>query len=278
MKAIQTDLGAPQWILERVARAVRIPQPLLEKEAVGAALGSRMEIRRIIRDLLEDGRLMYTYELGTSFVCESYMGLTRLGRIIVVIPPLCSNSMLKPGEAEVVMRLGAAFGSGRHPTTRMAIAAIEDILAPQGRTRFRPGEWVLDVGSGTGILGLAALRLGMDKGVATDIDPCAVFDTRENAALNGMEHRLSVSDTPIPEIQGCFSLILANLRLPTLMEAMPVFDRVISRPGHMIVTGIQRHESDAMEERAREYGFECTGKKSENKWACMIFLQKTIRS
>ena len=78
----------------------------------------------------------------------------------------------------------------------------------------RPGQWVLDIGSGTGILGLAALCLGMDRAVATDIDPCAVFETRENAALNGLERKLTVSDTPIPEIQGRYGLVLANLRLP----------------------------------------------------------------
>ena len=273
MKAIQTDQGVSGWIMERVARSMRIPQPELEKEAVAATPWTRRDIRKTVRGLMAQGRLMYTYELGTSFVCESYMGICRQGKMIVTVPP-GHASPLNPGDEKIFMRLGAAFGSGRHPTTHMAVGAIEDILAPGGQKGFRPGEWVLDVGSGTGILALTALKLGMDKAVATDIDPCAVFDTRENAALNGMEHRLAVSDTPIPEIQGRFTLILGNLRLPTLIEAMPIFNQVLIRPGHMILTGIQTHEINVLKKRANEFGFECIERKSERKWACMIFLQK----
>ena len=132
MKAIQKteEDAARNWILERVALSVRIPQPLLEKEAAVAGLGNRRTVRGLVRALLEEGRLMYSYELGTSFVCGSYTGVSRIGNMIVAVPPR-HKSPLNPGEVPVVMRLGAAFGSGRHPTTRMAILALEEVLAPR---------------------------------------------------------------------------------------------------------------------------------------------------
>ncbi|MBI9073899.1 MAG: 50S ribosomal protein L11 methyltransferase [Desulfatibacillum sp.] len=266
-----TDLEASAWVMERVALAMRIPQLLLEREAVRDKPWTRREVRSTVRALVDQGRLMYTYELGTSFLEGCYSGVSRLGERIVTIPPTHSYKP-RQGEVPVVMSQGASFGSGRHPTTRLAVRAIEQVLSPEGEVEPRPGKWVLDVGTGTGILALAALKLGMDKALCTDIDPCALFETRENARLNGLSDSLTASDIPISEIRGDFFLVLANLRLPTLLKAMPVFMRIITKPGFLIVSGIQVHETDTLEQCAQEHGFSLQDLRTEQKWASMIFF------
>ncbi|ACL05984.1 ribosomal L11 methyltransferase [Desulfatibacillum aliphaticivorans] len=273
MKAIQTtSQGMSEWIMERVARSMRIPQPELEKDAtVAGASWTRREIRKTVRALMEQGRLMYTYELGTSFLEENFSGASRLGFKIIAVPP---GQIYRGSDEDVplVMKQGASFGSGRHPTTRMAVKAIEQVLSPDNP--LRPQGSVLDAGTGTGVLALSALKLGMENALCTDIDPCALFETRENALLNGLENRVRVEDIPIPEIPGRYSLILANLRFPTLVEAMPVFTQTLIEPGWLIVSGIQVAEAGDMELEAKKHGFVSRNLMTEQKWACMIFLQE----
>ena len=117
----------------------------------------------------------------------------------------------------VLIDPGRAFGSGSHPSTLLALAALEALVLP--------GSTVLDVGCGSGVLAVAAARLGAGRVVAIDIDPAAHEATLDNAARNGVA--VEVSATPLGEVAGRFDVVVANLLAPTLVElAAPLGERV----------------------------------------------------
>src|SRR5512138_2682 len=103
------------------------------------------------------------------------------------------------GSVEVVIDPGMAFGTGTHPTTSLCLAALSDLLAA------RPAAAVLDVGTGSGLLAIAARKLGAGRVVATDNDPVAVRVARENAAANGAA--LELGDRPLDALDGRFDVV-----------------------------------------------------------------------
>lgn len=122
------------------------------------------------------------------------------------------------------------FGSGHHPTTSQIIEELA--------SRVVGGERVLDVGCGSGILGLCALRLGAAGVVAADIEPGAVEATRRNAHVNGMDGRLEATLDPLGRIDGPFDVVLANIARAGVVELAPELVSHVSRRGWLAVGGI----------------------------------------
>jgi ribosomal protein L11 methyltransferase len=128
----------------------------------------------------------------------------------------------------------SAFGTGGHGTTEGCLLAIERHL--------RSGVGVLDVGTGTGILALAALRLGAGRVTAVDIDRAACLETRRNLALNGIEHGIDVIEGGLEKAEGKFGLVVANLRTPILAELMGGLCGKVAEGGLLILSGILERE------------------------------------
>ncbi len=125
---------------------------------------------------------------------------------------------------------GGGFGTGVHPTTRLL---LQELAA-----RIHGEERVLDVGCGSGVLGLGALRLGARSVVAADIDPVAVAATRRNAALNGLERHVDATVAPLDEIAGTFDVIVANIGWAALVDLAPQLTGHLSPSGWLAVSGI----------------------------------------
>jgi ribosomal protein L11 methyltransferase len=135
------------------------------------------------------------------------------------------------GDASRLVELGlGGFGSGKHPSTRLV---LEQLLV-----RITGGERVLDVGCGSGVLGLCALRLGASCVVATDLKPEAIEATRRNAALNGMEQRVEATVAPLAEIEGGFDVVVANIGRAALVELAPELVARVAPGGWLAVSGI----------------------------------------
>jgi ribosomal protein L11 methyltransferase len=129
-----------------------------------------------------------------------------------------------------VVELGAGgFGNGAHPSTRLL---IEELL-----TRVTGGERVLDVGCGSGVLGLCALRLGAAHLVAVDMKPEAVAATRRNAALNGMDARVRAMPTPLDDGIGVFDVVLANIGRAALVDLAPQLVRLVAPGAWLAASG-----------------------------------------
>lgn len=135
-----------------------------------------------------------------------------------------------PGAVEVVLDPGMAFGTGSHPTTALCLAALSELLGA------RPGASVLDVGTGSGLLAIAARKLGAGRVVAIDNDPVAVEVARENAARNGAA--LEADGTPVERLEGRFELVVANILANVLVDlAAPIAAR-LAPGGALLLSGV----------------------------------------
>ena len=127
----------------------------------------------------------------------------RIGRHFLVIPAWQTAEVLpEPGDIPVILDPGMAFGTGLHPSTQLCLMAMEDVL--------QPGQRVLDAGCGSGILSIAAVRLGAGRVDAFDIDPIAVRATEENAGLNDLPLMIHVVTSAGPGKAICGSRPMAG--------------------------------------------------------------------
>jgi ribosomal protein L11 methyltransferase len=128
-------------------------------------------------------------------------------------------------KVQLVIEPKMAFGTGDHPTTSMCLAAVDDFM------QSHPGASVLDVGTGTGVLALAAKKVGAKKVVATDNDPIAVELSEENAEVNAVKG-VEFSTRPLQQVKGTFDLVVANILANTLIELAPL---LCARAKHKVV-------------------------------------------
>jgi ribosomal protein L11 methyltransferase len=157
----------------------------------------------------------------------------RFGRRLWIAPA----GQQPPGQAAVVLELdpGLAFGTGTHATTALCLEWLD--------REVRGGEQVLDYGCGSGILALAALKLGADAAVACDIDPQALTATRENALKNGLAARISVAQDP-HAIAEAFDLVVANILSGTLIELAPRLATHCRAGGVIALAGLLARQAD----------------------------------
>jgi ribosomal protein L11 methyltransferase len=135
------------------------------------------------------------------------------------------------GPVEVVVDPGRTFGSGAHASTRLALLLLGDVVAG--------GERVLDVGSGSGVLAVAALVAGAAGVAAVDVDPAALDATRANAARNGVAHRLAVAERVdrVDRVGDGFDLVVANMLAPVLVELAPAVAGALRPGGTLVLSG-----------------------------------------
>lgn len=161
---------------------------------------------------------------------------------LVVRPPFAAH-VLAPGQREVVIEPRQAFGTGAHGSTALALALLDARLAAS-----RPAR-VLDVGSGSGVLAIAALQLGAGFALACDIDPIAARETRENAARNGVAAKLASFAGSLDALgprAGCFELVIANVISSELRPILAALVACVAPGGVAIFSGLLASERDAI--------------------------------
>ncbi len=196
----------------------------------------------------------------------------RIGGRILLKP---SWECVEAGPEDIVIELdpGMAFGTGLHPSTRLCIAALEE--------HVRPGDAVLDLGTGSGVLAIAAYKLGAASVLATDIDPIAVDVARENALRNGVPldatPGVTVQAGSVPEgMANRFDVIVANILAEVLVK---LFDGEYSYPplteplkpgGALILAGIIEERAETVIEAARRHGCTLIDRKQEGDWVALV--------
>ncbi|MDZ7372214.1 MAG: 50S ribosomal protein L11 methyltransferase [candidate division KSB1 bacterium] len=159
-----------------------------------------------------------------------------------------------------------AFGSGDHATTRMTLQLLEQTV--------RPNDRLLDVGTGTGILSIAALKLGAASAVALDIDPVAAMTAQKNAAVNGVADRMVVLAGGIEALRAQeFDLIAANIQRSVIVRLLPLFWRLLRRGGKCLVSGILHDEEDQVRAACLDCGLEVLRVLRENEWLAFETLK-----
>lgn len=140
------------------------------------------------------------------------------------------------GRLEIAIEPGASFGLGDHPTTRLSAAAVARLV--------RPGDRVLDVGCGSGVLGIISASCGASAVTAIDVAEAAVEATLDNAARNGVAALVHASATPVADVDGEFEVVVANLLAPIVVAMADDLRRLLAPDGTLVVSGIlaDRHD------------------------------------
>ncbi len=194
-----------------------------------------------------------------------------IGRRLLVCPPWEAPAGADGPPAArrlVVIEPGRAFGTGSHATTRACLELLERAL------ERRPVERALDVGTGSGILAIAAARLGVPAVTALDVDPDAVAAADANAARNGVAGGVRVEMASLEAWSGPPApLVLANLLGPALVGLAPLLARYCATPGRLIAGGLLVHEAPSVAAAFTSEGFELVEVLEHEGWAGLLFAR-----
>ncbi|MES0363551.1 MAG: 50S ribosomal protein L11 methyltransferase [Desulfobacteria bacterium] len=245
----------------------------VEKAVARSAGVNRKRVRLAIRDLVGTGELRYTYVYGTSFLERSFDRPVRLSKRIVVKPP---NTPYRSGPGEVVVDIagGAAFGNGAHPTTCLALKALDHVFDGDRPVESKAPLNGLDIGTGTGILAIALAKLGVHDVIGIDVDPCAVSEATHNVLLNGLAEQVSIRNTPLEKLASRFSVIVANLAYLTLKRIAPSLSAGTEENGLLILSGFLEPAAENLHKTYAEQGFRLVREETERGWACMTLCKR----
>ena len=195
---------------------------------------------------------------------KAYFPVLRIGRRIVIRPTWRRH---RRAADDVVLALdpGMAFGTGLHPTTRLCLAALED-LADRGRLA---GTRVLDVGCGSGILAIAALKLGAATALGVDTDPIAIEATMANARRNAVVRRLRAREGSLPSGAPPSDVVLANLIAGLLVPLAPALRAELVVGGTLLASGIFVDREGEVAAAFDGAGLEVVGRSEEGEWIAL---------
>jgi len=193
---------------------------------------------------------------------------SRIGKRITVKP---SWEPYSPSPEEVVVTIdpGQAFGTGTHETTQMCLQFLEEAFDGTP-TPLR----VLDVGTGTGILGIAAALLGAPLTLGIDVDPTGVEVAGENARVNGVEDRFHAATTPLSCVEGRYDLILANVLAEILSDLKQEIADRLEPGGKLILSGIISEKGDWVAKEYEAAGFRLAGRKEDGQWTALLLRRE----
>jgi len=276
VKRVQADVQSIRnTIIETVTKSTnRLTQGELEKKLSRKLSINKKILSAGIKGLVADGELVYTYQFGSSFLEKSFNRPTRISKRIV-LKPHGMRYQSKPDEIVVELRHGAAFGAGDHPTTRLAIRGIEATLSGDSFVEKGKNIRCLDIGTGSGVLAIAAAALDATAVLGIDIDPCAIAEARENVNINRFDDRIEIDDRGIETIAETFTLILANLRFPTLKKLCGHITGLTEEGGAIVVSGIKASEVNDLVDIYTTRRFHCEWKEIEKDWAGLVFFHQS---
>lgn len=173
------------------------------------------------------------------------------------------------GERKVLhIEPGLAFGTGSHPTTRLCLETLEKYV--------KPGDLVLDIGCGSGILSIASLLLGADKAFGVDIDKLAVKTANENAKENGFDESrfTAVEGNLTDKVTGAYNIVVANIVADIIMQFNPQVGRYLKPDGIYITGGIIDTREDEVLQSFEENGFEVKQRFEDKGWLVFVLTLK----
>lgn len=202
---------------------------------------------------------------------KAYFKPAPIGETIVIKPSWCDYTA---GKGQKILELdpGMAFGTGTHPTTVMCVQMIEKLLPPEGS--------ILDIGTGTGVLLIAAALLGATKGYGTDNDPMAVTIAQQNLALNGVDpacFKVSRSDlvATLSTSFKTYDLIVANILADAIKAVTLEISGLLDQQGSFVVSGLLVKDEEEINACFQQHGLNITARMQQEEWLCLA-AQKVV--
>ena len=201
------------------------------------------------------------YEEDWANTWKQYYKPSKVGEKIVV-KPIWEEYEEKEGELVVNLDPGMAFGTGTHETTRMCIQALEKYVKEEST--------VFDVGCGSGILSIAAAKLGAKLAVGVDLDPVAVESSIENVGYNNLNNIEILHGNLVEVIDGKADIVVANILAEIICILTDDVKRVMKDGGVFITSGIIHDRVDMVCEKLEATGFEVIEKNRDGEWNCIV--------
>jgi ribosomal protein L11 methyltransferase len=222
---------------------------------------------------IREPTITYIREEDWSNTWKSHFKPSRIGKRIVVKPTweeYCEN------HDDIVLELdpGMAFGTGTHPSTRLCMEVLEKIFFYEGDYHDISSDGpltVLDVGTGSGILGIAAAKLGALQVTGIDIDPQAVAVAEENIAKNGVGKHVKVSDSPLEMVKGTYGVVVANILAEELVKMAPELVKKVIPGGVLILSGILTEKESIVVQGFSTGEMTLAEISREAEWSCLVF-------
>ena len=224
------------------------------------------EVLPLFRQRLDDAGVEYT--LNTEGVEQEdwqngwrkYYHPMEIGKRLAVVP---SWQQYDTDRVKLILDPGLAFGTGGHETTSLCMEALDE--------RVTGGERVLDIGTGSGILAIAALKLGAAVAEGVDIDPVAVRTAGENAALNGVQDKLTVLVGDLSDkASGVYDIITANIVAAAILSLAPAVPALMAPGAKFIASGIIDERRDEVLDGLKAAGLRPVQVKEKRGWVCII--------
>lgn len=246
--AVRTAYWPDQGDIE--ARLDRIRRSVAGLARFGLDVGpARVEWRRVAEETWADAWKEHFHPL-------------RIGERIVVRPTWRTYEA-KPGDIVIDLDPGMAFGTGSHPTTSLCLLSLEQLV--------HDGATVYDIGTGSGILAIAAALLGADRVVGCDIDPVAVKVARENVAKNGVQDRVQVVQGDWTGLEPRMAnVVVANILADVIIQMAPEAPRLLCPGGSFVASGIIAHRTRDVQKALEAAGFQLLAIHEEGEWAAIV--------
>ena len=263
--------------VEAIAHVDLIEQDLLDKRRDEVAVHlyvapdeNAAEIADLLRDRL--ARAEVPYRLDSAGVREEdwqnswkqYYHAMDIGRRLAIVP---GWERYETDRIAITMDPGMAFGTGTHETTSLCLEVLDEMV--QG------GERMLDIGTGSGILAIAALKLGAASAEGVDIDPMCVRTAGENAARNGVEDRLTVLVGDLwDKATGVYDIITANIVASAILSLAPHIPALLAPGGLFVSSGIIDTRKEEVLAGLREAGLDPFEVREKRGWVCILCRKK----
>lgn len=247
---------------------VRAYVPARDREAAERAAADASEALGHLQAFglrpIGDLRTRFVREADWADAWKRYFPVLRVGRRLV-IRPTWRRHRRAPDDVVLALDPGMAFGTGLHPTTRLCLALLER-LADRGSL---DGAAVLDVGSGSGILSIAAARLGARRVLAVDTDPIAVEATGANARRNATARRIRARRGSLPTGEGRFDVVVANLIASLLVSLAGPLATELRAGGTLLASGIFADRESEVRAAFEAASLVVDGRMAEGDWVAL---------
>ncbi|HVP69516.1 MAG TPA: 50S ribosomal protein L11 methyltransferase [Anaeromyxobacteraceae bacterium] len=261
--AVLFEAGAV-GVEEREPSLVPMPgasQPSAGRVLLVAYFAGRDDAERAAADLAVPAVIERVEERDWGEEWKKGLAPFAVGRVF--IRPSWIAATPPPGTVEVVLDPGMAFGTGTHPTTALCLGTVDEVLLRV------PGARVLDVGTGSGLLAIAARKLGSRRVVAIDVDPISVRVATENAARNGVS--VEIGETPLREVEGAFGLVVANILANVLVELAPDLAARLEPRGELVLAGLLVAQEGEVRSAFSALGLRELAPRREGEWSLLRF-------